>query len=72
MFANSDDSVSANAVQAIQLGIQIIEDTVSSITGVYPQPVYRTEQTSTIVINNFCFLMYGILFSLSSTSSVTP
>lgn len=35
MFANSDDSVSANAVQAIQLGIQIIEDTVSSITGVF-------------------------------------
>lgn len=34
-FTNNDDSVSLPAIQAIQLGIEIIENTVSSITGVF-------------------------------------
>lgn len=35
IFNGYDDTVSYNAIQAIQLAIQMIEDTVSSITGVF-------------------------------------
>lgn len=48
VFGTQDDSVSVNAIQAIQIGIQMIEDTVSSITGVFRERLGGIQQRDAV------------------------
>ena len=59
IFNGYDDTLKAQAVQAIQIAIQAIEDTVSSITGVFRERLNGIEQRDAVsnikqgVINSF-------------------
>lgn len=48
IYNGFDDSLSYNAIQAIQLSIQIIEETVSSITGVFRERLGGIEQRDAV------------------------